>query len=289
MYSNINFKTKPLTYLTALAFMLAFAACDLNDITDPNAGGNDTASEPFSFEVQAASSQRLRLLGNNGTIDVVGVNGATTARIWGERLVRSRSASDARDYLREVEVRVSTSNGEVLVQTLQPDDTNGREVVVNYHVRIPASWQVHLHNANGAARVDSLNNRTVFDIANGQVQVYDVKGDVEIVLTNGNALLNNVLGTAHVVVTNGNVDAQMRLAASGKCEVGVINGNIALAIPKNTSAQFAADVTNGSISVLELAMQNTTSTRNSMRGQLGAGAGEIKVGTVNGTIRVSGF
>lgn len=289
MFSQINFKARPLTYLTALAFILTFAACDLSDIADPNAGGNDTATEAFSFEVQAASSHRLRLLGNNGAIDVVGVNGATTARIWGERIVRSRSASDARDYLREVEVRVSTSNGEVLVQTLQPENTNSREVIVNYHVRVPANWQVQLHNGNGAARVDSLSNRATFDIANGQAQVYDVTGDVDIALTNGNALLNNVLGNTHVVVTNGNVDAKMTLAASGKCEVGVINGNIALAIPKNTSAQFAADVTNGSISVLDLIMQNTTSTRNSMRGQLGSGAGEIKIGTVNGTIRASGF
>ncbi|MEK7728104.1 MAG: DUF4097 family beta strand repeat-containing protein [candidate division KSB1 bacterium] len=289
MYSPINLKAKQLVYLAALAGVLVFAACDINSITDPNAGGNYSATESFSFEVQAASSQRFRLEGINGSLEIVGVSGARTARIWGERIVRSRSASDARAYLDEVEVRVSASNAEVLAKTIQPEDTNGREVVVNYHVRIPAAWQAQLYNANGLARVDSLRNRVAFEIANGQVQVYDVVGEVDIALTNGNVLLENVLGNAQVVVTNGNVDAALVLPTPGTCAVGVINGNIALALPKNTSAQFAADVTNGAISVLDLIMQNTTTSRNSVRGQLGAGAGEIKLGTVNGTIRATGF
>lgn len=287
--SVTNFRAKSLFYLVALACLLAFAACDLRDITDPDAGGNDSASESFSFEVQAAGSNRLQVQGLNGTIEVVGVSGATTARIWGERIVRSRSEADARSYLKEVEVRVSTSNAEVLAQTIQPEHTNGREVLVNYHVRVPSSWQVQLRNTNGAARVDSLGNRVVVDIANGQVQIYEVSGEVEIALTNGNAHIANLRGNAQVVVTNGNVDATMVLPLPGKCEVGVINGNIALAVPKNTSAQFAADVTNGSIHVLDLVMQNTATTRNSVRGQLGGGAGDIKLGTVNGTIRASGL
>ncbi len=289
MYSNINLKLKQLVYLAALACALAFAACDLSDITDPNAGGNYSASESFSFEVQAVNSHRFRLEGINGSIEITGVAGAATARIWGERIVRSRSTSDARSYLDEVEVRVSTSNDELLVETIQPEDTHGREAVVNYHVRIPAAWQVQLHNANGLARVDSLRNRVAFDIANGQVQVHDVVGDLDVALTNGNVWIDNLLGNAHVGVTNGNVDAAMILPVPGTCEVGVINGNITLAIPKNTSAQFAADVTNGAISVLDLILQNAATSRNSVRGQLGSGAGKIELGTVNGTIRASGF
>lgn len=287
--SVTNFKAKARFYLVALGCLLVFAACDLSDITDPNAGGNYSASESFSFEVQAAGSNRLQVQGINGTIEVVGVSGATSARIWGERIVRSRSEADARSYLKEVEVRVSTSNAEVLAQTIQPEHTNSREVLVNYHVRVPSSWQVRLRNTNGAARVDSLGNRVTVDIANGQVQIYEVSGEVEVALTNGNTHIANLRGNAHVVVTNGNVDATMVLPVPGKCEVGVINGNIALAVPKNTSAQFAADVTNGSISVLDLVMQNTATTRNSVRGQLGGGAGDIKLGTVNGTIRACGL
>jgi hypothetical protein len=289
MYSNINPKAKQLVHLAALACALAFAACDLSEITDPDAGGSYSATEPFSFEVQAASSRRFRLEGVNGSIEIAGVSGASTARIWGERIVRSRSSSDAQSYLREVEVRVSASNEEVLAQTIQPEDTHGREVVVNYHVRVPASWQAQLRNANGLARADSLRQRVAFEIANGQVQVYDVTGDVDIALTNGNVLIDNLLGNAHVAVTNGNVEAAMVLPASGTCAVGVVNGNIALAIPKNTSAQFSAEVTNGSISVLDLILQNAASSPKSVRGQLGAGAGKIELGTVNGTIRASGF
>ena len=289
MYSLIKRNTKSLLYLSSLLWVLAFVACDINALTDPDAAGNYSASESFSFTVQATSSEQLQVEGINGSIEVIGVSGAATARIWGERIVRSHSSADARSYLKEVEVRVSTSTAQVLAETIQPEDTHGREVVVNYHIAVPAHWQVHLHNANGTARVDSVQNRVAFDIANGQVQASRLGGDLDVALTNGNVFIENAKCNAHVVVSNGNVEATMTLPTTGKCDLGVINGNITLAIPQNTSAQFAAEVTNGSISVADLVLQNETSSRTSVRGQLGSGAGDIKLGTVNGTIRANGF
>ncbi|NUO81244.1 DUF4097 family beta strand repeat protein [candidate division KSB1 bacterium] len=289
MLSHIYLNAKRAAYLAALACTVWFAACDFRDITDPDAGGNFSATESFSFEVQAAGNQHFRLEGINGALDVVGVPGAQTVRIWGERTVRSHSTSDARSYLREVEVRVSDSNDELLVQTLQPEDTHGREVEVNYHIRVPADWNVELHNANGLAWVDSLQANVYLQITNGQVQGHVITGAFEVELTNGNVLLKSMLGSAHVTVVNGNVDAEMILAATGKCEMSTVNGNINLALPKNTSAQFTANVTNGSIAVVELPLQNAVTSSNSVRGQLGKGEGKVALATINGTIRAAGF
>lgn len=289
MSTRIKFSPQRVAYLAALFIAFAFAACDLGDITDPDAGGRESAQESFAFEVQAASHRHFRLKGVNGAIDVVGVAGARTMSISGERLVRARSSSDARSYLREVEVRVSESNNELLVQTIQPENTNGRDVEVNYEVRVPADWIVRLDNANGLVTVDSLSGNVVVEVANGQVQAHTVTGKIEVKLTNGNVLLDGVAGDAYVAVVNGNAEAKLNWTASGVCELSAVNGNLTLTIPKNTSAQFAADVTNGSIAVLDLTLHNATSSANSVRGQLGSGAGKIALGTINGTIRARGI
>ncbi len=289
MLSHINLKAKRAAYLAALACTLMFAACDFHNVTDPDAGGNFSATESFSFEVQATNHQRFRLEGISGAIAVVGVPGVNSVRIWGERIVRSRSAADARAYLSEVEVRVSDSNNELVVETIQPEDTRGREVEVNHHVRVPSHWNVQIHNTNGLAWVDSLSAKVSLEIANGQVQAHALTGEVEVEVANGNVSLENILGNVHVAVINGNVAAEVILAAPGKCEINAVNGNINLAIPKNTSAQFAADVTNGSIAVVDLNLQNATTSRNSARGLLGQGEGKITLATINGTIQAAGF
>lgn len=273
----------------ALGSILVFAACDFHNITAPDAGGNFTAKESFLFEVQANPTRQFRLEGKSGTVTVVGALGAQNVRIIGERIVRSRSTADAQDYLREVDVRVSTSNTELLVETVQPENTRGRNVEVNYEIRVPADWRVNIRNANGLATVDSLRNRVELDLANGQVLARDVTGAIVVTVTNGNVLLQRVFGSTEVKAVNGNVDAEVVLPLFGARELSSVNGNINLGIPKNTSAQFSAEVTNGTIAVLDLSLQNASTSRTSVRGQLGKGEGKVALATVNGTIRASGF
>lgn len=289
MRHDIRQATRRAAWSVALGGLLAFAACDFHNIADPDAGGNDTAKEPFFFEVQANPTRQFRLEGKNGAVTVVGVLGAQSVRIAGERIVRSRSTADARDYLREVDVRVSTSNTELLVETVQPENTHGRNVEVNYEIRVPADWRVEVHNANGLATVDSLRNRVALELANGQALVRDVNGAIVITVTNGNVLLQRVFGSAEVKAVNGNVEAEVVLPLFGTCELSSVNGNIDLAIPKNTSALFSAEVTNGAIAVIDLGLQNPVSSRTSVRGQLGRGEGKVALATVNGTIRAAGF
>lgn len=289
MQYQISFKIRSAALLAALASVLAFAACDFHNITDPDASGNFTAKESFSFEVQATPMHQFHLEGKNGTIAVLGITGAQSVRIEGERIVRSRSTEDAQSYLREVDVEVSTSNKELLVETVQPDNTHGRSVEVNYQIYLPADWRVQVHNANGLATVDSLSNYVELEIANGQVQAREIRGEINVTLTNGNVLLQRVLGSADVKTVNGNVDAEVALPLFGACEMSTVNGNINLAIPKATSAQFSAEVTNGSIAVLDLTLQNATTSPKSTRGQLGLGEGKVSLAAVNGTIRAAGY
>lgn len=71
--------------------------------------------------------------------------------------------------------------------------------------------------------------------------------------------------------------------------MSAVNGTVGLQIPQNTSAQFAAEVVNGSISTTGLIIHDAITTPKSVRGRLAGGEGKIALKTVNGSIIVKGF
>jgi hypothetical protein len=290
----LNYKTIKARLIAsglALVSLWAFTACDITSITDPrdDAGGNATAVEPFSFTVNVANQIRFRIEGINGLIDVVGVPGAATVEIRGERRVRSKSEADARDYLRNLEVWVSDSNNEVFVKTVQPQETQGRNLEVTYYISIPADWETIANNANGNVRVDSLTGKVSVALANGNVQMQEILGNLTIGLTNGNVSLAAITGGALVALVNGNISAGVTLPQNATCEMNTVNGTIALRIPQSTSARFSADVTNGAINVTGLVIHDVITTPKSVSGRLAEGRGKIALKTVNGNIGVNGF
>ena len=276
--------------LACLMVSVMLCGCDVNNIIDDgDASGHATAAESFSFEVEVAQQYRLELRGINGNVELAGVSNTQTVQIWGERRVTSRSTEDARAYLSNLQARVTDGNAAVLVETLQPDDTRGRQLQVSYHLRVPYTWQAEIHNTNGNVVVDSLGQAVTIFLINGNVSVQNVTGSVSASLTNGNALLQEIYGSAHVVLMNGNIGTTIRMPPSAACIMNTVNGTIALQIPRDTSAEFTAALSNGTIDLSDLVLQGAETSPTSMRGQFGDGSGRITLKTVNGDIRVRGF
>jgi hypothetical protein len=253
--------------------MLVFDACGTR-IFEPNDqvdSTNFSATESFAYEIPAKDQTRFVLDAVNGQVHVVGAPEVTAIRIWGERRVESESEADATAHLDEVGVRITDSRDEIFVQTLQPDNSHGRNYVVTYQVVIPRTWKFFLDHVNGIVTVDSLNN------------------DVSVQLVNGNLQFSAIYGSLHAEVVNGQVTGNLTLPPLGTCKTSTVNGLIALSIPRTTTAEFSAQVTNGNIHVTNLALNNMVSTPHSVQGKLGDGQGTISLSTVNGNISVSGF
>ena len=68
-----------------------------------------------------------------------------------------------------------------------------------------------------------------------------------------------------------------------------INIKHLIEIPQNSSALIALDVTNGTITVDNLDLQNVESSPTYFYAMLGAGSGVISLSTVNGNIVMTGF
>ena len=260
----------PLLLLITIVFC-SITSCFVVNPTD-NANNNDfSAEESFSYNVPVNNQNRLVLEAINSPVQITGEAGLTTVKIWGERIVKSDSQEDADKHLTYLDVVVNNRDDEVHITTEQPSESNGRNYQVNYNIVLPIDWEIVVGNINGKIVVETL------------------RGDVKIHLVNGDIQISELYGNLAVAITNGNLDAQMTLLPNGTCIANSVNGQIGLRIPNNTSAELSAGVTNGSVSVNNLELQNLTSTRTSIKGKLGDGQGTIVLGTVNGIISVTGF
>lgn len=240
----------------ALTFSVLGIACDGDSPTAPDGDMSDTnftAEESFSFESGITTQTRLRVQGINGGITITGSPDTNAVSTTGVRRVGSDSVADAQTNLARLEVRVTSLTDEILVETIQPEQTGGRNYNVDYTITIPQGLNVSVTHVNG------------------------------------NVALNEIVGNATVELTNGPIDGQVTLPRDGTIDLSTTNGNIDLRIPQSTNAEFSANVTNGSISTSDLVLANQVSSGNSLQGTLGDGRGTISLRTVNGNISVTGF
>jgi len=248
------------------------AACgDATGTDDQVRNQNSLAEEALLIDLDATGQTSFRVEGINGNVDVVVVAGTEAFTIRGERQVWSESIQDAQDYLDRLAVVVTETVDEILIRTVQPQNTGGRSLVVNYVLTVPERLAARMVNVNG-----NVTARQVF----GAVTIDDV---------NGNITLDELSGSVDVVLVNGNITCRAVIVAAGTIDLETVNGNVTLDIPQNTSAEFAAHLVNGTITTSNLVFQNVTGGPISLIGTLGTGQGMIDLRTVNGNIVARGF
>ncbi len=259
---------KPPVWIAGVSLLL-LACVDNQTVFGPCCSAS--AEETFSLQADAAGRTQFRLTGINGTVTIVGVSNTQTVLIKGIRRVEAGSQADADESLALLQVDVSQTAAQVSVRTTQPQNTQNRNFVVEYEVTLPAGLSVLITNVNG--------NVTVTGVAN----------TVLVVNTNGNVVLEEITASADVDLVNGNIDARVTPPAAGFVTLGSVNGNVTLDVPIDVSAELSMTLTNGTLSVFNLDVQNQTSSSRNLTGTLGAGNGEIVLTTTNGNLSITGF
>ncbi len=259
--------------LWVLVGLFFFSGCIIADLDDDDDFGNNNvvAREAFSIDVDVTTQALLRFDGVNGNVEILGRADAAAIRITGEKEVGSNSRLDAERRLDDIDILVDDRADEIIIRTLQPDNTQGRNYVVNYTITLPADLAVSVTSVNG------------------NIIIADIDNDVLVNNINGNVRLDAIFGNALVNLTNGNIDSEVVMPLTGSIEQTTTNGNITLNIPTTTSADFSARVTNGNIGLDNLTLRDATRTNQSLTGQLGDGDGTIELRTVNGNVSVNGF
>jgi hypothetical protein len=248
----------------------ALVACngDSIDLTGPCCDAEAAAN--FNFQLDATNRVQFRLIGVNGRMLVTGASAGEQFIVRGERRVESSSQADAEARLNDLQVEITESANEIVIRTVQPTNTGGRNFIVDYELLVPDRLVANITNVNGEITVDDFDSGAFVTNVNGLVIVRDIEGDTAVSLVNGN------------------IDAELRIEDDGSIDLVNVNGTIDLDIPVDTDAQLSATLANGTITVLNLAVQNQVSSPTSLTGTLGDGDGTIRLESTNGSIMITG-
>jgi len=206
-----------------------------------------------------------------GTFELQNVNGSVAVTAWERAEVQVQAVKTARraSDLARVQVEVLAAPGKVSVQTRYPKDESV-DVSVEYHIRVPGRVVLgYVTTVNGAVRVSGVEGSGELGSVNGEVEALDSAGYFR----------------AHT--TNGSVRLELRhLDSSGALEARTVNGSVILALPADAGGELDVSSLNGDFrSELPVTLQGVLGPRE-FHGRLGAGGGPIRVGTVNGSVRI---
>jgi DUF4097 and DUF4098 domain-containing protein YvlB len=259
--------------LLALGVFFAASACDPTVIVDGIGNVDNTdfvAAESFLFNIEVTTQTQFSLAGINGNVRVTGHPTATSITVAGERRVGSSSSTDARAHLPGLRVEVDERTDEIRVRTEQPEDTGGRNYVVDYVVTVPNSMAQVIGNVNG------------------NITLTGVPADAIVANVNGNIDVTGVVGNLVVGLVNGNVTADVTLPDGDDVVLATVNGNLTLTVQAAVSAHLEAGWVNGGFSITGLTLTDQVVNQTSVSGTLGAGAGSIEMGLTNGQIAIFG-
>jgi DUF4097 and DUF4098 domain-containing protein YvlB len=137
---------------------------------------------------------------------------------------------------------------------------------VNYEISIPANIELKLSSTNGKIRLEELNN--------------DVNAD----LTNGSIKMENVFGNLRVDITNGSINAKIDSTKGINFET--VNGSITLEVGENFNGNFRTETVNGKVTKRNVSFKETEESKREFKGVLGDGKPDVKLQTVNGSIKI---
>ena len=269
---------------------LVFSSC----ITDPlnldeGDGTQYSATEPFHYALNSTSYSQLKIQGINGIIEVIGVSQSDSIVIQGEKKIESESLSDAQGHLEDIIISLETNSDCLLIKTIQPSQSNGRNYLVYYTVRVPDSISIETQLINGETDVANIKNLVKSYHTNGEITLRSIRGEVITGITNGVVSMNDIQGSTTATTVNGSIQAQLTLPDSGRCNLSTVNGSIGLSIPQSTSASFRSATVNGVVLVTNLSLTNSSFSQALVTGILGNGRGMIHLEAVNGDIAASGY
>jgi hypothetical protein len=257
-------KTQMLTLMlvAATAAMAGHAAAQQND---------------FQWRGTLAEGRTIEVRGVTGTIRAMASQDGSV-RVEAERQARRSDPSSVR-------IEVVEHSGGVTICAVYPTPSGARrqnecrpgggqmsvrnnDVRVDFVVRVPAGVRFAGHTVNGNISAEAL------------------RSDVKAVTVNGSVNVQTT-GFAQANTVNGNITCQLGgRQFTSDVNFETVNGSITLEMPAGLNAEVRASTVNGRIdSDFPITVTGQVS-RRSLRGSIGEGGPELRVSTVNGSIRL---
>jgi DUF4097 and DUF4098 domain-containing protein YvlB len=218
-----------------------------------------------------------------GRVSVENINGEVKIGVWDRNDVQVDAVKRAykQERLDEAKIEVNAGTEAIRIRTDYPDwdqrfidDDRGRNnnpAIVDYSITVPRK-----------ARLESI------DLVNGSLEIIGVEGDVKASSVNGRVVARGLLGVAKLSTVNGGLEATYSMLDSGRTvSLNSVNGPVTLVVPSDVNAVVRASTVHGSISNdFGVQVHHGEYVGHELYGQLGQGGATIKLGNVNGPIRI---
>jgi DUF4097 and DUF4098 domain-containing protein YvlB len=222
-------------------------------------------------------------LSPGGRVSLENLNGGVQIKVWdrSEVLVDAVKRAYKRERLAEARIEVNSTQDNIRIKTEYPDwnqSFHGDErrynnpAIVDYVVTVPRK-----------AILESI------ELINGSLDIDGVEGSVKASSINGRVVARGLQGEARLSTINGQLQATFsQLDESKPIFLQSVNGNVTLIIPSDANAAVRASTVHGSISNdFGLTVRHGEYVGHDLSGQIGTGGPRIKLGNVNGGIRIT--
>ena len=220
-------------------------------------------------------------LSPTGRVSLENINGGVQIKVWDRASVQVDAIKKAyrRDRLNEARIEVNATEENIRIKTEYPDrDQNFRSdrydnpATVEYTLTVPRK-----------AVLESI------EMVNGSIDIDGVEGNVKASSINGRLAANGLMGEARLSTINGPLQATFtQLDESKPISLNSVNGNLTLIVPSNANASIRASTVHGGISSdFGLKVKHGEYVGHSLDGQIGTGGPHIKLGSVNGAIKIT--
>lgn len=233
------------------------------------------AAEDFRWSGNLESGQLVEIKGVNGDVEAVAASG--------DRVEVTARKTARRDDPDEVRIEVVEHPGGVTVCAVYPDRRGRNECAPGDGGRLGS----HDNDVQVSFRVSVPDGvRFAGRTVNGGVSVRDLQGDAEATTVNGSVRVDTA-GRATARTVNGSIDARLgRADGREPLSFATVNGRIEVELPEGAAADVDARTVNGSIeSDFPLDVRGRWA-RKRASGEIGGGGRELKLETVNGSIRL---
>ena len=220
------------------------------------------------------------------TVEIQGVNGNVRAEASSDANVRVvADRHGRRSDPSSVRIEVVEHGGGVTICAVYPTPRNARQenecrpgggtnntsnndVQVDFVVQVPANVKFAGQTVNGDIHAEGLRADAKAETVNGNVDVY-------------------TSGFAEASTVNGNITCRLgRSSFEEDVEFETVNGSITIEMPEGLNADFRANTVNGGIDSDFPILVTGKVSRRSLRGSIGDGGPELRLSTVNGSIRL---
>lgn len=214
----------------------------------------------------------------DGRVELDNINGDVHISTWDQNEVKvdAIKSADWKEQLDQVRIEVDSGKDYLSIQTKYREHDNdgwGRHrnsAVVEYTLTVPRT-----------IRLDEIK------LINGSLDLTGVTGEVRASCINGRLEARDLQGRSKLSTINGTLDARFAQLAGKSVELNSVNGSVNLTIPSDSNAEVEASTVSGGIhNDFGLHVNNHRFVGHDLRGELGNGGTQIRIGNVNGRIEI---